>query len=97
MKISQLTALGERIACNLNDQMKQPTHITPAEGKKDRLDTSLLEREEKWKRYARNKGMAEVEDTWTKAEWFWFAVIMFILTVALAWMATDLAIQVGIL
>ena len=54
--LAKTITLGERIACNLNDQlppMKQQPHITPASKADDKLDLSILERQEKWKSYAK--------------------------------------------
>ena len=76
---------------------KQQPHITPTDHKKDRLSLNLLEREEKWKRYARNKGIRENYDHWTKQEWFWFIITMFILLSALGWVAGGLLVDLGLL
>jgi len=56
-----LIRLAHRIATNLSeserlgyqDTMKPQPHITPASKADDKLDLTLLERQEKWRSYAR--------------------------------------------
>ena len=51
-----LIRLGERFARNINDQllMKPQHHIEPAAKADEKLDLSILDRQEKWKSFAKN-------------------------------------------
>jgi len=54
--LAKTITLGERIACNLQDTlppMKKQHHIEPASKADEKLDLSILERQEKWKSYAK--------------------------------------------